>query len=283
MLITIFIASSSILSVPFVLWRIATVDKFVVPLGPMGLINAAAFGITLWMAVLLTKRNWRVLTKSPGPAAVVAVASLVLAAGMMLLCSELYNWTIHLLPPPAWVTAIFNELFNIKGNPVGAFFTLSMVAPIAEEFMCRRWLLESLLQRMRPSFSIALSALAFGLMHLNPWQFFYATALGLGLGWIYWRSRSVWICILWHALNNGLVIVFNYWAPDIEGFRPPAPGQVEFQPLWLTGSGLALVIVGVILAVSQKRTAVDSSAPIASSESGPAVPTPPVLPPPLPG
>ncbi len=91
MLITIFIAASSILSVPFVLWRIATVDKFIVPLGPMGLINAAASGITLWMAVLLSKRNWRALTASPGPAAVLTLASLVLAAGMMILCSELYN------------------------------------------------------------------------------------------------------------------------------------------------------------------------------------------------
>ncbi len=191
---------------------------------------------------------------------------------------------MHLLPPPAWVTAIFNELFNIKSNPVGAFFTLSVVAPIAEEYMCRRWLLESLLQRMRPSFSIALSALAFGLMHLNPWQFFYATALGLGLGWIYWRSRSVWICILWHALNNGLVIVFNYWAPDIEGFRPPAAGQVEFQPWWLTGSGAALVVVGAILAMSQRRVLEGFPASLVAAPAGgeAAEPPPPVLPPPLP-
>jgi len=71
-----------------------------------------------------------------------------------------------------------------------------------EEVLCRGLVLRALLNRWRPGLAIAVSSLVFGAMHLDPWQFFYATWLGLLLGWVYWRTRSLGLCVLLHAVHN---------------------------------------------------------------------------------
>ncbi len=273
MLIGIYLATSSVLSIPFLIWRMATVKGLVVPLGGIAVVSAAAFGLTSWVAVLLSRCHWRDLAASLSVSRWLAFAGLLMALGMLVVCSEIHNWTLHLIPMPGWLAKIFADQFNIKAGPVGAFIALAMIAPIVEEFLCRRWLLESLLRRMSPAFAVPISALVFGLMHLNPWQFFYATALGLGIGWLYWRSRSVGLCILWHATNNALVFVLHYWSPNIEGFGVPSPGQIEFQPLWLTGAGCLLLLGGALLVRQHPR-------PVVATCVLPRTPAPP--PPPLP-
>ena len=52
--------------------------------------------------------------------------------------------------------------------------------------------------------AILVSALLFGLVHMNLQQGIFAFLAGCFYGFIYWQSKSLLLCILLHALNNFL-------------------------------------------------------------------------------
>lgn len=97
---------------------------------------------------------------------------------------------------------ITNPVENIQDYPVGLNLVLGcVIAPITEEFMFRRILLD----RLRPYgdlFAVLASALCFGLFHGNFNQFLYAFALGTVFGYIVLRTGCLWQTILLHAMVN---------------------------------------------------------------------------------
>ena len=74
--------------------------------------------------------------------------------------------------------------------------------------------------------------------------------MGVVLGWVCYRTRSVWPGIVLHTLHNGLMLSLAYWSVELKqvGFDTPA-GQ-HLPALWqagaflATGVGLALVWFG---------------------------------------
>ena len=76
-----------------------------------------------------------------------------------------------------------------------------LVAPLLEELIFRRLLLDRLLVLGDWS-AVALSALLFGLFHTNLYQFFYATLVGLVLGYLRIMSGSVLWSVALHMFIN---------------------------------------------------------------------------------
>ena len=73
-----------------------------------------------------------------------------------------------------------------------------------EEFLMRGGVLGSYMSTGRVRAGVLLSALVFGLMHMNATQFFYATIIGIVLGLLYALTGSIWPGVLFHLLNNGV-------------------------------------------------------------------------------
>jgi uncharacterized protein len=105
-----------------------------------------------------------------------------------------------LIPVPDTWRRIFLEMANQNG--IFSFLAIVIAAPVMEELIFRGVVLEGLLRRYSPSRSIIVSALLFGFVHLNPWQFVSASFIGLFMGWIYYRTRSVAMTIIIHMFNN---------------------------------------------------------------------------------
>ena len=105
-----------------------------------------------------------------------------------------------------WVTVIFTVI----------------VAPIGEEFVFRKLIIDRT-QKYGPVVSIGLSALMFGLMHGNLYQFFYCFALGIILGYIYYTTGRILLTISLHAAINlfGGVIT-SLLQPTAEGLARAA-------------------------------------------------------------
>lgn len=94
----------------------------------------------------------------------------------------------------------FEMMLNYK---VAGFLTVCIIAPILEEILFRGILLRGLLQhKVNAAVAIILSSFLFGIAHLNPWQFIGAGMLGAVFGFVYYRTKSLWLCIFLHALNN---------------------------------------------------------------------------------
>lgn len=92
-------------------------------------------------------------------------------------------------------------------TPQLAASILVVVGPLFEELLFRGVMLQGLLRRYRPWVAIGQSALLFGILHFNPAQSVNALLLGLVFGWLYYRTRSLWLCIALHMLFNSLAFV----------------------------------------------------------------------------
>lgn len=85
---------------------------------------------------------------------------------------------------------------------VFTFFTIVICAPLLEEILFRGIIMDGFLKYKSPGESIFWSALFFGAIHLIPAQALSAFIAGLFIGWLYWRTRSLWACMFVHFINN---------------------------------------------------------------------------------
>ena len=95
------------------------------------------------------------------------------------------------------------------GNFFLSLLTVAILPAICEEFT-HRGLLLSGYKKLGFKKAVCLSALMFGLIHLNVGQFFYATIIGLILGVITLYSRSIVPAIIVHFMNNGKNVEIEY-------------------------------------------------------------------------
>ena len=108
------------------------------------------------------------------------------------------------------VSPILVEMMDqAKAQPVAMFFVIVISAPVIEELMFRGVLLKGLSEKYGVKWGIILSALLFGLFHLNWHQMLTATVVGLIYGWVATETKSVRYTILLHAMNNAMVFVFG--------------------------------------------------------------------------
>jgi membrane protease YdiL (CAAX protease family) len=104
-------------------------------------------------------------------------------------------------------TVVGYDYSNMLGSMTDAtplWFTvmvICIVAPVGEEFIFRKLLIDRI-RRFGDVTAILVSALLFGAIHMNFYQFFYAALLGALFAYVYLRSGKVWVTMLLHALFN---------------------------------------------------------------------------------
>ena len=113
--------------------------------------------------------------------------------------------------PQEWIDALNQNGDMIdNANPALSFFAVVILAPVFEEILCRGLILKTLNKTMNKWCAIVLSASIFGIIHGNPIQFIYATALGILLGWLYTKFDSILIPMLCHLAFNLVSQIAGY-------------------------------------------------------------------------
>lgn len=82
------------------------------------------------------------------------------------------------------------------------FVQTCLIAPVSEELIYRKFILNNLLDNDNALKSIVLSSFLFSIYHLNLLQGINAMIIGVFLGYLYYRTCSINICILLHFINN---------------------------------------------------------------------------------
>lgn len=133
--------------------------------------------------------------------AVVLIASIAI--------NFLYEWILttfgveHLQPmpfPPEYTQGAVNiALLSLLA--VG-------VAPFVEEAFFRGFVFSGVGKRFGYGWGAVLSALLFALAHFQLGALVPIFLLGLLLAWLYWRTRSLWACILTHLAYNSIALLF---------------------------------------------------------------------------
>lgn len=88
--------------------------------------------------------------------------------------------------------------------------TVAILPAICEEFVHRGMLLKGVANTVGYKKAIIISSVLFGLMHLNIQQFFYATILGIFMGFLVTITRSIVPAIIVHFCNNFINVYFSF-------------------------------------------------------------------------
>lgn len=154
---------------------------------------------------------------------------------------------------PSFLEMASEEL--LSGSFFVNFVGVAMIPAFFEECLVRGGMLNSYLNTGRLRAAVLLTALLFGLLHMNPTQLFYAFAMGIVLALLFVLSGSVWPGILFHFLNNamapiadlleeryGEAFVSRYLFPFSRGVSDPKSALIT-----VTAAAVGLVITALCL------------------------------------
>ncbi|MSU02281.1 CPBP family intramembrane glutamic endopeptidase [Tissierella pigra] len=108
------------------------------------------------------------------------------------------------------VTFVFEpEKFSSDNmTSIATIISTCLVAPILEECTFRGIIL-NILRKYGDKFAIITSALLFALIHGNIFQFSTAFTMGLWLGYLFIKTKSLTLTILMHGLSNSLALSYG--------------------------------------------------------------------------
>ncbi len=147
------------------------------------------------------------------PTLALLVPPLLLTVPLIILVDHGLMELLHgVFPVSAWEEQAFAQMLAPELSSIVA---TCLLAPVLEEMLFRGVLLRAFLTRYARWAAIAYSALFFGAAHLNIYQFFLAFGLGLILGWLFERSRSLIPCIALHgAVNMSVILLASPTGPS---------------------------------------------------------------------
>lgn len=175
----------------------------------VNIISMALFAIVT--AAVFLKFKWTVVTRDylQTKPRMVILWSIMAAIGAVI--------------PSTAFQELFPDLPNIAAEELaslmsttGGYFILALLVPLVEEMVFRGAVLRALLvwKPQNPWGMIALSALFFSLMHMNPAQMPHAFIIGLLLGWMFYRTNSIVPSVAFHWANNTVAYILFKLYPD---------------------------------------------------------------------
>ena len=146
------------------------------------------------------------------------------------------------LPEVSLITALSQiigevpETDLIKNINVGTFFSVCILAPIVEELFFRG-VVERILLKLKtsPWVGIIASAMLFTMIHEFPYQAIGAFIGGVIYGWVYYKTKSIYLTFSMHAVNN-IIFFIGFSLDDGVG------GSDAFPPILYVFAGLSLLL-----------------------------------------
>ena len=96
-----------------------------------------------------------------------------------------------------------------QGPLWASLLSVSIFAPLFEEWLCRGLVLRGLMKQMNPAGAILTSAVFFAVLHMNPWQAIPAFILGALFGYVYYKTGSLKLTMLMHCVNNTFSVLMS--------------------------------------------------------------------------
>ncbi|CAN5846872.1 ABC transporter permease subunit [soil metagenome] len=228
-------------------------SRFLVQADPMALMVIGQLGFillpTLAMTFLLTsspKRTLRLRRPSGRHLALGAALAITLNP----LVFQLRPVVEYFFPTPPAIEAALEQMMSIIPNLPTAILLFALIPAICEELAFRGYILSGLQTGHRTWTAIVLSAFLFGFLHvimsLSVQQLPNAILLGIVLGLLAIKSRSLVPGVVFHFINNAIVVVLGTVLAGESGrraigwlFQDPAQGLYHWY--WLVPSALASV------------------------------------------
>jgi membrane protease YdiL (CAAX protease family) len=169
----------------------------------------ASLGLILLVVPRIIGKDWKRQIGVRRPAAMHVFLVLLLVPGFMILSGglqELLAYITGIQQPAA------NKALNSTFRQVPWYVTFLAVAlgpGFVEEVWCRGFLGRGLSARYGLVWGVAVTSILFGLLHVDPSYAAVTAVMGAYLHFVYLASRSIWVPIALHVVNNGLAILIS--------------------------------------------------------------------------
>jgi membrane protease YdiL (CAAX protease family) len=221
------------------------VDKIELPAYQLALGYVLSFGVTLWLGIRMSRSTLREVMRPrsfPGSALVPMIAVLF---GLWVLLIQSMAFMTRAVPVDR---SMMEEMSRILFESLWIGVPLLVIAaPVLEEALFRGVILRGFLERYKPWKAVVLSAVLFSVAHFNVWQLPASFAVGVFMGWVYYRTRSLLLCILLHAFHNLTLAFVGQYVASLFGISPDET-VVPFIPWWVVAVGVVFLFAGVYLA-----------------------------------
>lgn len=139
-------------------------------------------------------------------------------------------------------------------DPVSITVNILMIVllpAIGEELLFRAVLIPSFERIFRNAhLAVWIGAILFSAMHMQFYGFLPRFVLGLLFGYLFIYSRSVWVPVFAHFLNNGTIVLVTYL--NRNGYLSESPEDLgHVDSLWLLVA--SIIITGALLWLLAKR------------------------------
>ena len=140
----------------------------------------------------------------------------ILSLGTIILSDEVDRLIGIVLPRPDYIEKLA-ELFQFD-SPLYALLLIVatvLIAPLSEEVLFRGFLQQFLEVHWKDvTKAVLITSLFFAAVHMNPGWIIQIYLLGIILGYLAWRTGSIFPGLILHSLNNGLALIMeNIQAP----------------------------------------------------------------------
>ncbi len=97
----------------------------------------------------------------------------------------------------------YEELMTTLSHTASGVIAIALIGPIAEEVVFRGAIMGYMLRKgIAPWIAIATSAIAFGIIHMNPIQIPFAIIAGIIFGVLYYKTGNILLSTFVHIVNN---------------------------------------------------------------------------------
>ncbi|MEW6711164.1 MAG: ABC transporter permease subunit/CPBP intramembrane protease [Candidatus Riflebacteria bacterium] len=143
----------------------------------------------------------------------------------------------HFFPAPDELNKLFLGFFDVA--PVWWVFVVgSLMAGFCEEVLFRGVILKGLQSRLGIVWALVISSCMFGLFHITPYKMVSTGLIGLWLGYLRYRTGSLWLSIYGHAFNNAVALALVYAISKSGAEAASQVSKALFVPLPLLAASI---------------------------------------------
>ncbi len=170
----------------------------------------------------------------------VLFSTFLIAIGLIIWVDELDRLISLIIPPPDSMLAVSAQL-HFDGSVAAAilWFTIIVIAPMGEELLFRGFLQRVLERHWRDiTRAVLVTSMVFSLVHFNPFWIIQIYLLGVVLGYLSWKTGSIFPGIMVHGLNNALALLITQFIPEESDSFYAVNGHVSLLWLFLAAAAL---------------------------------------------
>ncbi|WP_353097971.1 CPBP family intramembrane glutamic endopeptidase [Empedobacter brevis] len=215
---------------------------------PLGFLTGTVCAIIILLVLTQTKFA-SIIQSIKHPFTIIQLILSIACWIFLLPLAEVFTSLIPTTGPLEEIYKIFQNSFEMMLDyKVAGFIMVCILAPVFEEIIFRGIILKGMLNfNIKPTIAILINGFVFGCAHMNPWQFIGAGILGVIFGIVYYRTKSLFLPILLHFLNNTLSYSLMLMQGGMEG-------DVFAQRNYVLIGGMTLLgILSIFLLIKTKN------------------------------